>query len=148
MTEGAPQVVKIIPTKVWIESDIAGDRHVVVQHQDGKSQPFTFATFHYHYLYTDNHGTRSAAEQLARQLGAVDPVEHRFREIQPVGLHAFNELMLGKGWTVPACHCEACDTAANQGFRSRMSLCPQCGDKRCPYAAHHDNACQKDAGST
>lgn len=41
-----------------------------------------------------------------------------------------------------ACHCEACDIAAN-GMRLRMSLCPQCGDKRCPRAAHHNNQCAK-----
>ena len=41
----------------------------------------------------------------------------------------------------PACWCETCDTAANNGVRSRMSLCPDCGNKRCPKATHHDNAC-------
>ena len=39
-----------------------------------------------------------------------------------------------------ACWCETCDTAAN-GWRTKMALCPQCGNKRCPRAAHHDNAC-------
>lgn len=46
----------------------------------------------------------------------------------------------------PACHCEACDEAANGGLRSRMSLCPQCGDKRCPRAEHHASVCQKATG--
>lgn len=41
----------------------------------------------------------------------------------------------------PACWCETCDTTANSGLRSRMSLCPDCGNKRCPKATHHDNAC-------
>lgn len=41
----------------------------------------------------------------------------------------------------PACWCETCDIAANSGLRSRMSLCPQCGDKRCPRAQQHDNPC-------
>lgn len=46
-----------------------------------------------------------------------------------------------RGIKSPECHCEACDIAANGGLRSRMSLCPQCGNKRCPQATHHDNAC-------
>lgn len=41
----------------------------------------------------------------------------------------------------PECWCETCDTDANHGLRSRMSLCPQCGNKRCPRATHHDNSC-------
>ena len=41
----------------------------------------------------------------------------------------------------PACWCTACDVAANGGARSRMSVCPQFGNKRCPRAAQHDNAC-------
>ncbi len=40
------------------------------------------------------------------------------------------------------CWCEKCDLAqGNPLGRTRMSLCPECGDKRCPRAKHHDNAC-------
>lgn len=42
----------------------------------------------------------------------------------------------------PACWCSACDSAANGGMRSRMSLCPSCGDKRCPRSLHHEHDCQ------
>lgn len=41
----------------------------------------------------------------------------------------------------PDCWCETCDADANAGFRSRLSLCPTCGNKRCPRATHHDHAC-------
>ncbi len=41
----------------------------------------------------------------------------------------------------PECWCETCDEAANAGCRSRLSLCPTCGNKRCPRATHHDHAC-------
>jgi hypothetical protein len=42
----------------------------------------------------------------------------------------------------PACWCETCDLAqGNPMGRTRMSTCPQCGDKRCQRAKHHDNAC-------
>lgn len=46
--------------------------------------------------------------------------------------------------TSPDCWCETCDMAANGGFRSRMSLCPSCGDKRCQRSIHHINACDKE----
>lgn len=47
----------------------------------------------------------------------------------------------GAALASPDCWCESCDTASNGGLASRMSLCPQCGNKRCPRATHHDRAC-------
>ncbi|MDO6385626.1 hypothetical protein [Uliginosibacterium sp. 31-12] len=38
------------------------------------------------------------------------------------------------------CHCERCDIEANI-LRTRMSICPKCGDKRCPHALYHGNDC-------
>jgi hypothetical protein len=37
------------------------------------------------------------------------------------------------------CWCETC--RPNTMAHSRMILCPVCGNKRCPRATHHDNAC-------
>lgn len=54
-------------------------------------------------------------------------------------------LALERGIKPPDCHCEACDIAANGGLRSRMSLCPQCGDKRCERAKNHINPCSAPA---
>lgn len=40
------------------------------------------------------------------------------------------------------CWCETCDLAQGHLLgRTRMSVCPNCGDKRCPRAIHHDAAC-------
>lgn len=39
------------------------------------------------------------------------------------------------------CWCENCDVLAHNGLRSRMSVCPDCGDKRCPHALQHDKPC-------
>jgi len=51
------------------------------------------------------------------------------------------------------CHCHTCsqelqhviDTTPGadtfDGPLNRMILCPDCGNKRCPKANHHDNAC-------
>ncbi len=47
------------------------------------------------------------------------------------------------------CWCEKCDLAQGNPFgRTRMSLCPECGDKRCPRAKHHDNACARTSART
>lgn len=37
------------------------------------------------------------------------------------------------------CWCHTCRPVTMQD--SRMVLCPSCGNKRCPRANHHDNAC-------
>jgi hypothetical protein len=72
-------VVEILPTRIWIESDMMGARHVVMHHQD-YGEPFTYASFHYDYAYTSNAGTWGAANNLALALGATEPVEQRSRD--------------------------------------------------------------------
>lgn len=79
MTLKTVEIVNIYKTNVWIESDMMGFRHVVMQHET--CHPFTYASFGYDYAYTSNAGTLAAAEKLARELGATDPIEHRHREI-------------------------------------------------------------------
>lgn len=70
------KIVKILPTRIWIESDFAGARHVVLQHEG--HEPFRYASFHYDYAYTSNSNTVFRAEKLAKELGAVEPIEHSF----------------------------------------------------------------------
>jgi len=36
------------------------------------------------------------------------------------------------------CDCEACNP---NDERTRMIVCAQCGNKRCPHATNHINAC-------
>ena len=74
-------ILKIIDRKVWCESDIFGDRHVMVQHDIEGEKPFCYATFHYDWRYTSNSGTRGAAENLARSLGATGEIEWRSRPL-------------------------------------------------------------------
>lgn len=44
-----------------------------------------------------------------------------------------------------ACPCYRCQDRPELGLENpawnRMILCPICGNKRCPRATHHDNAC-------
>ena len=72
------QLVEILPTKIWIESDMMGARHVMAQHQG--LEPFTYATFYYDHYYTSNSGTWDAAQALALTLGATAPVEQKLRD--------------------------------------------------------------------
>lgn len=74
-------VVEILPTKVWIESDLLGNRIVVMQHEG--CEPFDYATFGYDHRYTSNAGTWAAARELAVRLGATEPVEDRTRALPP-----------------------------------------------------------------
>jgi len=78
MTEEQPIIIKILPTKVWVESDVFGCRHVVLQHEG--MEPFTYATFGYSYAYTSNSETSAMATELATRLGATEPVEQRHRK--------------------------------------------------------------------
>lgn len=50
------------------------------------------------------------------------------------------------------CWCIRCDEQTAEDlerltgevqFASRMNLCPDCGNKRCPRATHHDHACTR-----
>lgn len=71
--------VTFLPTRIWIESGLTGERVVVVQHEG--YEPFNYATFPYDHRYTSNAGTRDAARSLALALGAVEPIEERQREL-------------------------------------------------------------------
>lgn len=72
------EIVKICETKVWIESDILGCKHVMLQHEG--CEPFTWCTFNYDYRYTSNGKIWAAAENMAIALGAVEPIDRKHRE--------------------------------------------------------------------
>lgn len=44
-----------------------------------------------------------------------------------------------------ACSCDKCQRArlvdTEFPFNTYLALCPECGNKRCPRAADHDNTC-------
>lgn len=73
-------IVKIYPTRVWVENDFMGGRHVMVQHEG--CEAFEYATFNYDYRYTSNAGTWDAARRLALALGATEPVEEKVRDLK------------------------------------------------------------------
>jgi len=67
------KITHICKTSVWIESDMMGARHVVVQHET--CEPFTYCSFNYCYGYTDNASTLHAATAMALSLGATEPIK-------------------------------------------------------------------------
>jgi hypothetical protein len=75
-------IEKIYPTRIWIESDFWGSRHVMIQHEGVEA--FTYATFFYDHRYTCNSFTMSAATACATRLGAAEPIEHRHRGVEEV----------------------------------------------------------------
>lgn len=83
------EVVKVFETKVWIESDILGAKHVVLQHEG--CEPFTWCTFNYDHRYTGNSTTLKCATDMAISLGASHPVEHRHRELKQLQIASEGE---------------------------------------------------------
>lgn len=79
-------------------------------------------------VWTTFHVTdKTDVEQIAAEIlvPQPDPARNQWRRELPPGLP-----------DPSACHCHDCNPAAWW-----MILCPECGNKRCPRATHHDHAC-------
>ena len=123
MNEKKLQVVEIAyvyKTKIWIEDDMMGARHVMLQHET--CEPFTYCSFHYDYRYTSNAGTHSAAQAMAFSLGATEPIERRSRAwkfLEPERLMELGREMKAKEEarraTLPPGTCPECDGDGEQG---------------------------------
>lgn len=61
--------------KIWIESDLLGNRSIMIQPPIEGALPVKHCTFHYHSI-TDNATTLAAAESMARSLGAKGVIEN------------------------------------------------------------------------
>lgn len=86
MTATPVLTVTILPTAIWIENDLFGGRHVMLQHEG--MEPFNYASFFYNYAYTSNSGTYDAANALALSLGGQMPIEQRDRPFIDLGKEA------------------------------------------------------------
>lgn len=75
------EIIKIYEKGIWVENDIAGNRHIMIQHKDGNHEPFCYCTLYYDYAYTSNSNIKIQAEEMARKLGAKDLIEEIFRPI-------------------------------------------------------------------
>ena len=77
------KVVKVYPTFYWVEKDLFGSAHVMVQHEG--MHPFTYATFNYDYAYTSNAGVHNTVVALMERMGiAENDIVWKNRAIQGV----------------------------------------------------------------
>lgn len=79
------KLVKVYGKSIWIESDIMGSRHVMVQHEG--CEPFRYCSFHYDHRYTDNASTLYSAENVALMMGAEEPITHKQDNTHNIGEH-------------------------------------------------------------
>ena len=77
------EIVEVFENKVWVEHDIWGKAHVMLQSAMTGSEPVCAVTVHYAWPYIDNAARDKVATQVAEMFGAVKPIEFRFRELQP-----------------------------------------------------------------
>jgi hypothetical protein len=61
-------LVKVFPTKVWLDSGIDGTKRIMMQHEG--VEPFEFIAIHYDHRYTCNSHQYQLAEKIMALLGA------------------------------------------------------------------------------
>ena len=64
------EIVKIYPTKYWVEQDIMGSSHIMIQHEG--MEPFQYASFNYDYAYTSNAGIHTEVVNMMKRLGVEE----------------------------------------------------------------------------
>lgn len=67
-------IEEVYKTDIWIESDMAGGKHVMIQHDVDGEKPFCYCSFKYNYAYTSNSTILKEAFDMAVKLGAKEPV--------------------------------------------------------------------------
>jgi hypothetical protein len=92
-------------------------------------------------------GLRGTVRDLKMASSCMTLVEHRCEvtSISNDEVRAKWEATLGLDNVLKTCWCFRCLDEPSMGpfnpAMRRMILCPQCGNKRCPRATSHDNAC-------
>lgn len=77
------EIVEILPTKVWIETDMCGSQHIMIQHEG--MNKFQWMTVNYDYAYTSNATNHTIIEKLLKDLGVdMVSVERVSRPLQEV----------------------------------------------------------------
>lgn len=89
-------------------------------------------------------GCNDHIEQHLETVAAPETAHATVQAAVHANLGTYHRVMAKRAVTTGAtdCWCQSCDIAASSiGLRTRMSVCPQCGDKRCARALHHDSVC-------
>lgn len=73
------EVVKIYPTKYWVERDFFGSSHIMMQHEG--YHVFCYASFNYDYGYTSNAGVHTEIVHMMKRFGIIEKdIEWKTRE--------------------------------------------------------------------
>ena len=89
------ELMRVYGNTVWIESDLLGDRHVMVQSEAPGAEPHCFCSLRYDHRYTSNSHLDQVAERVALLLGALAPVARRVRDVPistPTGSNAIRDI--------------------------------------------------------
>lgn len=75
------EIVKIYPTKYWVERDFIGASHIMVQHEG--MHAFQYCSFNYDYAYTSNAGVHAECVNMMKRFGIEEKdIEWKSRELK------------------------------------------------------------------
>ena len=73
------EIVEILPTQYWVESDFMGSKHIMIQHEG--MEPFCYCSFHYNYAYTSNSVIHKMAVRMMENFGIKEAdIVWKYRE--------------------------------------------------------------------
>ena len=64
------EIVKIYDTRIWVESDFWGSKHIMISHEG--DNPFEYASFHYDYAYTSNAQMHTEVVNMMKRFGVEE----------------------------------------------------------------------------
>jgi hypothetical protein len=74
------EIVGMYPTKYWVEKDMFGGAHIMVQHDT--MHVFEYASFNYDYAYTSNSGVHNEIVNMMKRFGIAEKdIEYKSREL-------------------------------------------------------------------
>lgn len=122
------EIVEILPTEIWYEKDFFGTVHVYMQHHG--LEPFDFIQIQYDHRYTYNGHQFALVKAIGELLGVTDIPQRQYK-MPPI--EDISKLLKGNE---SDCWCWNCTQDL-----TRMIVCPECGNKRCPHATDHNLPC-------
>ena len=136
------EIVHTYPTEVWFEKDLFGTVHIKMQHMAPGVEPFTFISINYDYAYTSNSNQYYLVSEIAKVLG-VDSIQERAWK---PNLQWKEDMEDAASMDHAECYCYTCNKDKKDKFgfprvMTRMIVCPECGNKRCPHATDHNMGC-------
>lgn len=75
------KIVEILPLSIWVENDMMGSSHIMMQHQG--HEPFQYMSFFYDYAYTSNGTRHQMVVDMMQKFGVAEAdIEWRQREFK------------------------------------------------------------------